>query len=66
MLVKHGLDVVDQNGAQAYLEASKKGLGLYLRYGWKTVEVMSVDTRPYGGTGIETTEFMVRDPRPAN
>lgn len=62
-MIKHGTDIADRIGAKSYLESTSKGLGLYLRHGWKVVDEMTVDMKPYGGKGIEVTKFMIRDPQ---
>lgn len=64
MLLEHGLALVDRDGRKTYIEASAKGLGLYLKYGWKEIDEVKVDTRPYGGHKIESTKCMMREPQP--
>jgi hypothetical protein len=64
MLLEDGLKLADRDGCKTYIEASAKGLGLYLKYGWKEVGEILVDTRPYGGEKIEITKCMMRDPQP--
>lgn len=64
VLLDHGLALADRDGAKTYIEASKKGVGLYLKRGWKRVGEIQTDMRPYGGQTIECTELMMRDPQP--
>ena len=56
------LALANKEGRKVYIEASKKGVGLFRRYGWVNVDTLLLDTRPYGGKTIEETEFMIRDP----
>ena len=62
LMLEPVLALANKEGRKVYIEASKKGVGLYRRYGWIKVDNMLVDTRPYGGEMIEETEFMMRDP----
>lgn len=48
-LVKWGVDRADELGLSAYTEASEQGLNLYLRYGFKEVDRVTVDLEPWGG-----------------
>jgi len=65
MLLEPVLALADQEGRRTYIEASKKGLGLYLKYGWVKVDEFTIDTTPYGGdTAEETTVLLIREPRP--
>jgi hypothetical protein len=64
MLLEDGLALADRDGCKTYIEASAKGLGLYLKYGWKEIDDVKVDTRPYGGHSVESTKCMMRDPQP--
>jgi GNAT superfamily N-acetyltransferase len=64
MLLEDGLALADRDGCKTYIEASAKGLGLYLKYGWKEIDEVKVDTRPYGGHRIESTKCMMREPQP--
>jgi hypothetical protein len=48
-LVEWGVKKTDELGLVAYTEASPKGLGLYLRYGFKEVDSVTVDLEPWGG-----------------
>jgi ribosomal protein S18 acetylase RimI-like enzyme len=61
LMLEPVLALANKEGRKVYIEASKKGVGLYRRYGWVKVDSMLVDTRPYGGKMIEETEFMMRD-----
>jgi GNAT superfamily N-acetyltransferase len=64
LLLEHGLALADRDGARTYIEASKKGFPLYKKYGWKEFDEVVVDTRPYGGLGLEVTKLMMREPQP--
>jgi len=64
MLLEDGLALADRDGCKTYIEASAKGLGLYLKYDWKVIDEVTVDTRPYGGDKMESTKCMMREPQP--
>ena len=53
--------MADEAGAKTYLESSAKGVPLYLRHGFKLVDDILIDMRPYGGTGVESSKCMVRE-----
>ena len=61
-LIAPGLEAADRAGAKAYVEASSKGLPLYLKYGWVPVDEMVIDLTPYGGEGIARQKFLMREP----
>ena len=61
-LLRPGLEEADKAGAQTYIEASPAGLPVYLKYGWKIVDEMVIDMRPYGGHGVEHQPFLMREP----
>lgn len=63
-LLEPVLEQVDKEQKSTYIEASKKGLGLYLKHGWKEIDELLVDQRPYGGTTVERTAMMMREPQP--
>ena len=64
LLLEHGLALADRDGARTYIEASQKGLPLYKKYGWVEFDAVVVDTKPYGGNGLESTMLMWREPQP--
>lgn len=51
MLIEEGLDVADANNAKTYIEASPKGVQLYLRHGWKQVDDILIDVGKFGEQG---------------
>ncbi|TID27490.1 acyl-CoA N-acyltransferase [Venturia nashicola] len=61
LLLKHFLDAVDEEGIEAYLEASEAGKPLYARFGFKPVFEQTFDLEKYGGKGIERNTVMIRD-----
>lgn len=62
LLMREGLAMVDEVGAKVYLAAAAVGVPLYLKYGFKQVVDWSIDMRPYGGVGIESYKWMMREP----
>lgn len=61
--IKWGLEKADARKRRAYLEATEEGYPLYCKYGWKTVEEVTVDFTQYGGQGSQKFAIMIRDPR---
>jgi len=49
LLLKWGCDRADEDGVEAYLEASEMGAPLYARYGFESIEKISLDLRRWGG-----------------
>lgn len=66
MLLEDSLALADRDGCKTYIEASAKGLGLYLKHGWKEIDEVAVDTTPYVGHQVQSTKCMMRDPQPPN
>ncbi|KAL9597559.1 MAG: hypothetical protein Q9219_005061 [cf. Caloplaca sp. 3 TL-2023] len=62
MLIREGLAAADRDNAKAYIEASPKGLQLYLRHGWKVVDRVEVDMTPHRGKGVAVEELLFREP----
>lgn len=62
MLLKPGLETADKEGKRTYIEATREGLGLYVKLGWKQFDELVTDLVPYGGTVVGTTTLMMREP----
>lgn len=62
LLIRGGLAIADEAGARIYLESSAVGASLYLKHGFRQVDDILIDMRPYGGTGIESAKCMMREP----
>lgn len=62
MLVRDGLDKVDEVGARAFLEAAPVAVPLYLKHGFRTVDEIFIDMGPYGGVGVASSKCMMREP----
>ena len=62
MLIQWGLDLVDKDGARAYVESTLAGHHLYRRFGWEDADDIVFDCNQYGGSGIQTTTVMTRPP----
>ncbi|KAL1953191.1 hypothetical protein VTO42DRAFT_3397 [Malbranchea cinnamomea] len=59
-LVKHGLQLCDQQNLPAWLEASTAGYPVYKKLGFEDVEVHETDYRPYGGEWTARLVGMLR------
>jgi hypothetical protein len=64
MLLKHGLDLADTEGRKTYIEATKAGYPLYLKLGFKDIDLLSVDLSKWDGKEVELSRIMMRDPHP--
>jgi ribosomal protein S18 acetylase RimI-like enzyme len=62
-LMEEAIRDADKDGAKAYLSASDAGRRLYLKYGFKDLEVKYVDFRHLGATGARNTTAMMREPQ---
>jgi len=54
LLIQWGVSEMDRLGLLGYLEGSMAGRRLYERFGFKGVRELVWDSRPYGGTAIDT------------
>lgn len=54
MLIQWGVDEMDRLGLVGYLEASAAGRPLYQRFGFEVERELVWDSKPYGGTEIDT------------
>jgi GNAT superfamily N-acetyltransferase len=62
-LLKSGTERANREGARCYLEATKAGNLLYLKFGWKPVDEVVLDLEPFGGDGGVRCAVMVREGR---
>ncbi|KUJ20317.1 acyl-CoA N-acyltransferase [Mollisia scopiformis] len=65
-LLKHVLDMADREGRKVYIEATPAGHPVYLKLGFKDVDIVKVDLSRWGGKEIGTNRIMIRDPEPAS
>jgi len=63
-LMKFGVDEADRLGFRGYLEASAGGKGLYEKFGYRRVDDLVFDTKPWGGDKIDIHTVMFRDAKP--
>lgn len=54
MLLRHGLELADREGRKTYIESTVAGHPLYLKLGWKDVDLIDVRGKP--------NWIMIRDP----
>lgn len=57
------LDIADKEQRKTYIEASIKGIGLYKKMGWVEIGEIMIDQRPHGGSGVERTGLLMREPQ---
>jgi GNAT superfamily N-acetyltransferase len=65
LLMEWGLKKADDLGAKLWLTSTPQALSIYERFGWKTVERYDIDLGNYGGEGIYTRAWMLREPKTA-
>lgn len=64
MLLTAGLAEADRDGARTYIEASAKGLPLYLKHGWVKVDEIKIDGSKYGiSDGWVCQQTLMRPPQ---
>jgi GNAT superfamily N-acetyltransferase len=63
MLLTPVLELADKDKAKVFVQASVKGLGLYLKHGWIEVDEILLDFSPYGGEKQMKTALLIREPR---
>jgi hypothetical protein len=63
MLVKRGVDEADKRGIISVLSATEKGLGCYLKNGFKLVSQVEMDLKPFGVDEVEIRRGMIRQPK---
>ncbi len=61
MLLKHVLQMADKEGKVAYIEATDAGYPLYLRLGWKQIDIVELDLSNYGGKETVSNRIMLRE-----
>jgi predicted N-acetyltransferase YhbS len=60
LLIRWGLDKSRELQLPAYLEASPKGAGLYLKHGFKVFDQLDFDLARWGGEGVSSVALMLR------
>jgi predicted acetyltransferase len=60
MLLKWGTDEADRLGIPSYLESSEEGRPLYEKFGYETVDVVTVDFSKWGGPTDASSCLMLR------
>lgn len=63
LLLTPVLELADKENAKTFVQASGKGLGLYLKHGWEEVDEIVLDFSPYGGAKHAKTALLIREPR---
>ena len=57
------LDLADQEGRKVYLEALPPGRQLYLKTGFKDLDLLTFDMKAFGVEEPAVVNIMVRDPQ---
>ena len=60
MLLQWGIDEARKHGLPLYLDSTPTGHELYKRYGFKDVELLSVDLSKFGAAQTHDTWAMIR------
>jgi len=64
MLLKHDLAIADAENKRSYIEATAPGHPVYLKLGWKDVDLLVFDVEKWGGTEPAYHWIMIREPPP--
>ena len=62
-LLQHGLDLADAEGRKVYIEATKNGHPVYLKLGFKDIDILTMDLSKWGGKELGVNRIMIRDPK---
>lgn len=65
MLLRWGVELADREGLKICLEATPFGLGLYEKFGFRTLTTVDHDVARFGGPKCYTHTLMMREPRAA-
>lgn len=65
-MLEWGLKQADELGVECWIDATPAGLGLYKKFGWEEVNVVTIDLEPYGGNPgeKEVNVQLIRPPQP--
>ncbi|CZT50304.1 uncharacterized protein RSE6_11261 [Rhynchosporium secalis] len=63
-LLKHVLDQADREIRKCYIEATSAGHPVYFKLGFRDVDVLKLDLKPWGGDFVAINRLMIRDPQP--
>ncbi|CAG8305065.1 unnamed protein product [Penicillium salamii] len=61
-MLKWGIEKADAAKSRIYLEATPEGVPVYLKYGWRHLEEVTMSYVDHGGVGEESFYLMIRDP----
>ncbi|CAG8947480.1 unnamed protein product [Penicillium salamii] len=61
-MLKWGIEKADAAKSRIYLEATPEGVPVYLKYGWRHLEEVTMSYDDHGGVGEESFYLMIRDP----
>ncbi|KAJ5923833.1 hypothetical protein N7466_008020 [Penicillium verhagenii] len=61
-ILRWGINQADAVQARIYLESTPEGYPVYLKYGFKALEEITLDYEKMGGHGKEDLVLMIRDP----
>ncbi|KAL2067434.1 hypothetical protein VTL71DRAFT_1859 [Oculimacula yallundae] len=61
-LLRHVLDQADAENRKCYIEATKAGHPVYFKLGFRDVDELRLDMKPWGGDFVAVNRLMVREP----
>lgn len=61
MLIQWGIDEARKHSLPCYVESSRKAHELYKRYGFKDLELQSIDLSKFGASEAHETWAMIRE-----
>jgi ribosomal protein S18 acetylase RimI-like enzyme len=63
MMMDPVIKLADQEGRKIYIEATSDGRPLYQKYGFRDIDLITMDLRRWGGEGPEYIWVMMREPK---
>jgi hypothetical protein len=64
MLLNHVFALADAEGRKVYVESTVTGYPLYAKFGFKDIDLLSLDLSKWGGAKPGVNTIMLRQPQP--
>jgi hypothetical protein len=64
MILNHGIALADAEGRKVYLEATVTGHSVYEKFGFRDIDLLSMDLSKWGGAKPGVNTIMLREPNP--
>jgi GNAT superfamily N-acetyltransferase len=64
MLLNHVLDLADAEDRKTYVESTATGYPLYRKFGFRDIDLLSMDLSKWGGPKPGINKILLREPQP--